>query len=61
MKEYIESRIKELQQSKQQHVIDATNSQANANGCEGAILELTSLLEQFNNLPKEETNDTENK
>ena len=47
MKEYIENRIKELQQAKQQHLIDATNSQANANGCEGAIIEYTSLLKKI--------------
>jgi hypothetical protein len=47
MKEYIENRIKELQQAKQKHMNVAIEAQANANACEGAIMEYTSLLKKI--------------
>jgi len=50
-KEQLEKKIAELTAQKQQHL-------ANANACEGAIMAYQDVL---NNLPKEETNDTENK
>lgn len=44
MKDVIEKRIAELKESKAQHIMAAQQSQANANACEGAIIELTALL-----------------
>ena len=55
MKEYIEQRIKELHEAKQKHMTDAMNSQANANGCEGAIIELTATLKKIEDENSETT------